>query len=462
MSAVGEGGGTVICAPSTLRVAHLLSALRPSGAERMLQCTFELWRQHGIEPIVFGLSDEPHPFAPALRKAGYQTVVIERDKRSLGGLAALRSALAQLRPDVVHIHNESMFPVVGALARATPGVRGVVRSIHTSFAYHGWLAPRRVLFSRVAATLGVIPVACGEGVAENEERRYRHRPELVENWVDVAAFKGDLRGRGLAARAQLGLTSHDFIVMLLGNCEPAKRHFLVLDAIADMRRPVVVLHVGGEERADQIERESWRRVAAPHRLNRLGRVADDDIAALLAAADVLAMPSGQWEGFALAAAESLCAGTPVIASPAPGLAWVADFRTASTADWVSSAWTAELERVAQFQTDSSWADASREDAEEAQRRFSPERGVAEWRHIYDLASGGFRNARAQSPAPPSPPTVAGRRATGGAHHSHSNRGLSELCQYPRCLSMIPEGPPLSSAPRKPSKASQFRTGCMPM
>jgi glycosyltransferase involved in cell wall biosynthesis len=365
-----------------LRVAHLLSALRPSGAERMLECSFGLWRDNGIEPVVIGLSDEPHPFASALRGAGYPTVVIPRDCHSLGALAALRSALIALRPDVVHVHIESMFPLVCALCRTTPGVRGVVRSIHAEFVYRGLLAPRRILFSRVTAALGVGSVACGTAVADNEERRYRHRPSIVENWVNVAAFNHDLPARVPAARAELGLSPDDFIVMLLGNCAPGKRHSLVLQAISDMSPPVVVLHVGGEEEADEAERASWEGMEPRHRLIRLGRC--EEVETLLAASDVLAMPSER-EGFPLAAAESLCAGTPVIASMAPGLAWVRDFQTGCAVPLEVSTWASELEQVWRRRADEEWVRACWDDAEAARRRFSPARGVTEWCRLYDLA-----------------------------------------------------------------------------
>jgi glycosyltransferase involved in cell wall biosynthesis len=369
-----------------LRVAHLLSALHPSGAERMLQCSFELWRQHGIEPVVVGLSDEPHPFAPALRAAGYETVLVARNSRSLGGLAALRSVLVDLRPDIVHVHTESMFPLVCALARATPGVRGVVRSVHATYAYRGVLAARRVLFSQAAAALGVVSVACSGKVADNEECRYRHRPRVVENWVDVTAFTaGDLPERLSAVRKQLGLTTADFVVMLLGNCEPAKGHALMLDAIADVRQPLVGLHVGGEERADEAERLSWQRVAARHRLIRLGR--RDDVATLLAAADVLAMPS-EYEGFGVAAAESFCAATPVLASLAPGLAWITDFRTGRAVERHTLAWADELARARARRDSPEWMKSRHQDAADARQRFSPQRGVTEWRRVYDLALRG--------------------------------------------------------------------------
>jgi hypothetical protein len=134
-------------------------------------------------------------------------------------------------------------------------------------------------FDRVGAALDVISVACSGGAAKNEKRNYRYGPEIGENWVDVATFKGDLRNRGLAACRHLGRTGHYSVVMLRGNCGPAKRHSPVLDTIAGMRRlvVVVVLHFGRVEWADQEERGDWRRVGTSYRLIRLVR--HDDVAA---------------------------------------------------------------------------------------------------------------------------------------------------------------------------------------
>jgi glycosyltransferase involved in cell wall biosynthesis len=50
--------------------------------------------------------------------------------------------------------------------------------------------------------------------------------------------------------------------------------------------------------------------------------------------------------------------------------------------------------------------------------------------------------RAHSLASPPLPAVPGRRVIEGVHHPHSNRTLSELCEYSCCLSVIPEGLPL--------------------
>jgi glycosyltransferase involved in cell wall biosynthesis len=281
--------------------------------------------------------------------------------------------------------------VVCGLARATPSVRGVVRSVHSNFVYSGFLSSRRIFFSQVAAALGVVSVACGSEVADNEERRYHHRPLVIENWVDVAAFAGSLAEGAQTVRTELGLTQDDFVVMLLGNCEPVKGHSLLLDAVAAMHEPVVVLHVGGEERADEEERDRWERMVSGQRLIRLGR--RDDVSTLLAAADLLAMPS-EHEGFGLAAAESFCAGTPVLATDAPGLAWITDFRTGRSLHRSSAAWAAELGHAAERRKTPEWKTACREDAEVARRRFSPDRGVSEWLRIYERSmANGFDSGR---------------------------------------------------------------------
>jgi glycosyltransferase involved in cell wall biosynthesis len=158
---------------------------------------------------------------------------------------------------------------------------------------------------------------------------------------------------------------------------------------------VVVLHVGGEERADARERDRWGRVSGGHRLIRLGR--RSDVSTLLAAADLVAMPS-EHEGFPLAAAESFCAGTPVLAADTPGLGWVTGFRTGRALQRSSIAWAAELERAAERRGTPEWQTACHQDAEDARRRFSPERGVAEWCRIYEQSmprgSAGLSHCRA--------------------------------------------------------------------
>jgi glycosyltransferase involved in cell wall biosynthesis len=96
------------------------------------------------------------------------------------------------------------------------------------------------------------------------------------------------------------------------------------------------------------------------------------------------MPS-EHEGFPLAVAESFCAGTPVIASQAPGLGWVSGFRTGRSVPRTISAWVAELEMAAAHRHEAERLNARRLDAADAVRRFSAARGVAEWRTVYDLA-----------------------------------------------------------------------------
>jgi glycosyltransferase involved in cell wall biosynthesis len=99
------------------------------------------------------------------------------------------------------------------------------------------------------------------------------------------------------------------------------------------------------------------------------------------------MPS-EYEGFGVAAAESFCAATPVLASLAPGLAWVTDFRTGRAVQRDTLAWAGELESAEARRGDTEWMKARHQDAELARQRFSPQRGVTEWCRVYHLAMRG--------------------------------------------------------------------------
>jgi hypothetical protein len=104
---------------------------------------------------------------------------------------------------------------------------------------------------------------------------------------------------------------------------------------------------------------------------------------LLAAADVLAMPS-EHEGFGVAA-ESFCAGTDRLPRAGPALGGGLQHREHRRAASVGMEGTARA--VAERRLDNDWPVIRRRDAEQARRRFYPERGVTEWRRLYELAAG---------------------------------------------------------------------------
>jgi glycosyltransferase involved in cell wall biosynthesis len=368
-----------------IRVLHTLGNLRPSGAERMLACSRSEWSRVGIEPIVVGMADGEHPYAAVLEAAGYDVRLLPSN-RTMRGLLALRRLLRELQPAVIHLHEEQMFHYVSVLAASVRPRPAVVRSIHAMFEYPPDVTRRRRRRNRIADALGVVAVPCSLEVALHERRRYRTSvAATVENWVDTATMGGVSVVEGRALRATIAVPADSLIVALVGNCAPGKGHELLLDALAHVRRPVVVLHAGHESGAHSAEREAWARVSPPHQLRRLGPVAD--VAQLIASADLVAIPSVR-EGFALVAAEALCVGTPVVAAHSAGLQWLSEFATAMLIPRDAQLWAAALTRAPSHRCVDHLADR-----EWALRRFSPRRGVEDWLAVYGSALGSDERLR---------------------------------------------------------------------
>ena len=114
-------------------------------------------------------------------------------------------------------------------------------------------------------------------------------------------------------RRELGISGP--LVLCVGRLHPQKGLDILVDAAAQLdgtATPFVVIAGEGPERP-RLER-AISETSAPVRL--LGR--RDDVPDLLAAADVVVLPS-RWEGSPLAAHEALLAGKPLVASSVGGL-----------------------------------------------------------------------------------------------------------------------------------------------
>lgn len=239
----------------------------------------------------------------------------------VGCLLRLARLLRQESFDVVHTHS-SKAGLVGRLAARLSGTRATV--VHH---VHGWSfnplqgeAGRRatVWLERLAARPGFLLLACSEatsaegrtlGIGRDEDRRVVHygieRPAL-------------LRRRPRAAiRRRLGLAPRDLLVLQLGNLKPQKdpltfaraavlsgralpraRFWIAGDG--PLRRETLAVAAAGGL-GDRFQVLGWRR----------------DVAALLAAADVMVLTS-RFEGLPLAVLRAMAAGLPVVATAVNG------------------------------------------------------------------------------------------------------------------------------------------------
>ncbi len=211
--------------------------------------------------------------------------------------------------DVVHFHTaraHALAPFCRGL-----GARLVVTRrmdyVPRGGPYVRWLY-NRVVDAVIAISDGVRAALVQAGV---EPARIR----VVPSGVDVAAMTAPPEARA-TLRREWEVADDDVLVAVIGVLEKRKGHDVLLSAAmlpATKNRRVRYVFVG-EGATREVLTEAVGRLALPVRFAGFR----NDVAACLAAADVVAMPSRQ-EGLGVAALEAMAAGRPVVASRVGGL-----------------------------------------------------------------------------------------------------------------------------------------------
>jgi len=234
----------------------------------------------------------------AARQLGLEAVRVEAPGRL--SLPALRPLVQLARGALLHAHDYKSL-VLAVLAAAVARVP-VVATFHGDTGHSRSVLAYELLARRCARwTSGV--------AATSEELAARIR--ACSSGVPVQVIPNGLRiGRrpGIAereaARAQLGLSPDAQVVAFLGRLSAEKAPGVLLRAARNTR--TTVLFAGDGPLRSALERE-----AAGTSTRFLGFV--PDVGPVLAAADVLALPS-RTEGLPMAVLEAMAAGVPVVAS----------------------------------------------------------------------------------------------------------------------------------------------------
>ena len=287
--------------------------------------------RHFLLPLMRGLRDRGHavvgvsadgPLLDVARAEGFRIVALPL-ARSLSPIGQLRAFMALLRlfraerPDLVHAH----MPISGFLARLAARAAGVPRIACTG---HGFLFNQPAPWPRRAAAL-VMEFAAGrvtdvfltvsaEEAADARRLRLHRHPQAVGNGRDPARFRPDTAARA-RIRAELGVPADRVAVIAVSRLV---RHKGYPELLAAMRDVNAELWVVGERLASDHGADMEPYFAAAGlgpRLRRLGY--REDIPALLAAADIFALPS-HFEGLPMSVIEAMLCALPVVATAIRG------------------------------------------------------------------------------------------------------------------------------------------------
>jgi len=239
-----------------------------------------------------------------------------RPLRDVRSLARLRTWVMAWRPGVVHAHGVR----AGALAALAIVLTrrssrpALVVTVHNALP-QGWPASAvHAVLERTCARRADLVLCASADLAA----RLRARAAAAVEQVDVAAPAGPAptAAEVAAVRAEMGVAGRP-VVLAVGRLAPQKGLDVLVAAAARWRhrdpRPVTVI-VGDGPLAGQLRAQAAREADGDVRL--LGQ--RDDVPALLAAADVVVVPS-RWEARALIVQEAMQAGRPVVATRVGGI-----------------------------------------------------------------------------------------------------------------------------------------------
>ncbi len=315
------------------RQAGLNRLAAPPSPQKILQITnVDFSLRHFLLPLMRGARARGHevigvaaegPLLEVARAEGFRVLALPL-ARSLSPLAqwrafrALRALLREERPDLVHGH----MPISGFLARLAARLEGVPRVAYTC---HGFLFnqpapwPRRALAFVVEFIGGrltdVFLTVSTEEAADARRLSIARRAQAVGNGRDPARFRPDPLARA-RLRAALGVPERRVVVCVVSRLVRHKGHPELLAAMRAV--PEAELWVVGERLPSDHGADLEPAFAAAGlgaRLRRLGY--REDVPAILAAADIFALPS-HFEGLPMSVIEAMLCGLPVVATAIRG------------------------------------------------------------------------------------------------------------------------------------------------
>jgi len=313
-----------------MRIQHIITRMILGGAQEntLLSCVGQLEAGDEVELVTGPARGPEGELLEEARKRGVPVRLVPSLRRAIGvrdffAYRALRRAIREYRPEVVHTHS-SKAGVLGRLAARREGVPAVVHTIH-GLPFHpyesGWRNRLYIRAERRAADAcdrlvsvadAMTEQAVAAGVAPREKFTTVYSGMDTKTFLEAPHLRGEMR-------VHLGLAPDDLVAVTVARLFHLKGHAYVVEAAPELcaRFPNLRFLFVGD---GVLRRRFQARVRALRLADRFvfaGLVPSREVPAYLAAADLVVHPSLR-EGLARALPQGMLAGLPAVSFDVDG------------------------------------------------------------------------------------------------------------------------------------------------
>jgi glycosyltransferase involved in cell wall biosynthesis len=288
-------------------ILHTEASLGLGGQEIRILGEVAWLLDHGWDALI-ACQPQSRLFAEARAAGAPASAVAMRGVLDLGAVLRLRALMRARGVALVHTHS-SVDSWLATLAAKSLGVP-VVRGRHVTIP----IRRRRALIYRVADHV----ITTGEAVAAQVRAAGvpRERITAISAGIDLRRFHGGVSGKGV--RDELGLAGAP-LVGLVANVRGSKGHAVFLEAAREVlgTRPQARFLIVGDGVGFDDVRRRVREMGLEDRVIMTGF--RRDIPEVMAALDVLVLPSTKSEATSQVIPQALAVGTPVAAAATGGI-----------------------------------------------------------------------------------------------------------------------------------------------
>jgi glycosyltransferase involved in cell wall biosynthesis len=329
-TAAAEAAGMAASAGGPVRVLHVITHFSDiGGAEVSLVQSLPWLQDAGLRNAVQPISAKSSRHRAELERRGVVIFPAAGD-RLAGRVGAVRRAIREFRPDIVHtsMWDADLAGRIAARLERVPVVAGLINAPYSRPAYAvarrpAWLRAHQLLDAQLGRRATTAFHALSGYTADEAVRALgidRERVFLVPRGRDRVLLGEPGPARRAAVRTALGIGPDHPVVLNTARHEPQKQLELAMAALAPVaeRYPdVVVLQAGREGTATARLTDAVARYGLTGRVRLLG--SRGDVPDLLAAADAFLLSSA-YEGLGGAVVEAMAMEVPVVSFAIPPVA----------------------------------------------------------------------------------------------------------------------------------------------